>query len=195
MADPAPATTLVPVPSLLEYLGITDPGQPETQRATICLEAARATLERICGRQFTTTDETRYFDVAVNTTELLVGDFQQATEIAARRRVTDPYEELAPSAWVGRRDGPHRPYRRIRRQDGNQFAQGQDAVRITATWGMVLPDDAELPILMEAAYLYQTNKAPGGPFVNAEGDTVTDVMTRNPAFFSVADNWKVGVVA
>ena len=86
MATPAPAQTLVPVDALLEYLNISNPGQAETSRATLCLEAARATLERFCGREFTTTEETRFFDVEADTTELLVGDFQTITELAARGR-------------------------------------------------------------------------------------------------------------
>ena len=194
MAAPDPAHTLVPVPALLEYLGISDPGQAENQRATICLEAARSTLERMCGRQFTTTTEVRTFDVDVNTTELLVGDFQSVGEISARVRFSDNYAVLPTTAYSVRRDGPHRPYRRIRRTDGEQFAQGDDNVRINATWGMTLPPDAELPILMEAAHLFQANKSPGGLYVSHDNESVDEVRARNPAFYSVVDNWKIALL-
>ena len=194
MAAPAPAATLVPVDALLEYLGVTDPGQAETNRATLCLEAARATLERFCGREFTTTTEVRFFDVPVNTPELLVGDFQAITEIAARGRLGGGYVDLPTTAYAVRRDGPHRPYRRIRRTDGYRFLQGLDNVRINGTWGMTLPADAELPILMEAAHLFQANQSPGGAYVGADGELIDDVRARNPAFYSVMDNWKIGLV-
>ena len=47
--------------------------------------------------------------------------------------------------------------------------------------------DAELPILMEAAYLYQTNKAARRAVCEPRlrSDTVDRrSMTRNPAFYS-----------
>lgn len=194
MATPAPAQTLVPVDALLEYLGISNPGQAETGRATLCLEAARATLERFTGREFTETTETRLFDVGADTSELLVGDFQTITELAARGRYRGDYEVLPTTAYSTRRDAPHRPYRRIRRTDGYRFQQGMDSVRIAATWGMTLPADAELPILMEAAHLFQQNQAPGGAYVGADGGSVDDVWARNPAFYSVMENWKIGLV-
>ena len=194
MATPDPVATLVPVSSLLEYLGISDPGQAETQRATLCLEAARSTLERFCGREFTTITETRLFDVEVNTAELLIGDFQTLTSVETRRQYDDVYSTLASTAYSARRDAPHRPYRRLRRTDGQMFWQGPDNVRIAGTWGMTLPQDLELPILMECAYLFQTNKAPGGTYIGADGETIEDVRSRNPAFYSVADNWKISVV-
>ena len=194
MATPAPAQTLVPVDALLEYLNISNPGQAETNRATLCLEAARSTLERFCGREFTTTTETRFFDVSVNTTELLVGDVQTVTEVAARGRFGGDYVDVPTTGYTLRRDAPHRPYRRIRRTDGYRWLQGDDNVRIKATWGMTLPTDAELPILMEAAHLFQVNKAPGGQYVGAGGEELDDVMARNPAFYSVMDNYKIGVI-
>ena len=163
MVSPAPATTLVPVDALLEYLGIGNPGEAETNRATLCVEAARSTLERFCGRSFTTTTETRFFDVPVNTTELRVGDFQNITELAARSRFDEAYRVLAADAYRSARAAPHRPFRSIRRVDGYRFRQGTDNVRVNATWGMTLPADAEVPILMEAAYLFQANKAPAEP--------------------------------
>ena len=195
MATPAPATTLVPTAALIEYLGQGELDEAETNRATLCLEAARSTLERFCGRSFTTTTETRLFDVPVNTTELLVGDFQNITELAARSRFDEDYRVLPTDAYRMRRDGPHRPFRSIRRVDGYRFRQGDDNVRINATWGMTLPADAELPILMEAAYLFQTNKAPGGQYVGHDGEAFEDVRARNPAFYSVADNWKIPVIS
>ena len=40
----------------------------------------------------------------------------------------------------------------------------------TATWGMTLPTDAELPILMEAAHLFQAEPGTGRfVYVGADG--------------------------
>ena len=178
----------------MEYLGISNPGQAETSRATLCLEAARSTLERFCGREFTTTTETRFFDVGADTSELLIGDVQTATEVAVRGRFRGDYVIVPSTAYSLRRDAPHRPYRRIRRVDGHRFQQGDDNVRINGTWGMTLPADAELPILMEAAHLFQQNKAPGGQYAGADGGVVDDVWARNPAFYSVMENWKIGLI-
>ena len=97
-------------------------------------------MERFCGREFTTTTEVRFFDVPVNTYELLIGDIQEATQVAARGRLGGGYVDLPTTGYSLRRDAPHRPYRRIRRTDGYRFQQGEDNVRINATWGMTPPD-------------------------------------------------------
>ena len=82
MADPRRRrTTLVPVSFFARIFGHhLIQVRPKTSGPLSALKPPGATLERICGRQFTTTtDETRYVRRSdVNTTELLVGDFQQA---------------------------------------------------------------------------------------------------------------------
>ena len=47
---------------------------------------------------------------------------------------------------------------------------------------------------MEAAHLFQANKAPGGDYVGADGALIDDIRARNPAFYSVMDNWKIGLI-
>lgn len=192
MADPA--HTLVPVASLREYLGITEEDEAETSRALLCLEAAKQTLERFTGRRFSTMTETRFFDVAYETTEMVVGDFQSVSEVATRGRHSQDYTILAAGDYTLRKDDPERPYRRIRRTSG-YFYQGDDNLRVSGVWGMTLPTDLELGILMETAHLFQSNQSPGGEYLGADGSLVEDISARNPAFFSVMDNWRVGVWA
>ena len=197
MPTPPPVTTLVPVATLLEWLDITDEDNSEQERAVLCLETARHTIDRLCSREFVSADENRvedrYFRIEYSEKDIEVDDFQEVNSVEYMGIFQRDFTTLADTNYRTDRLAHNRPLRRIIRTDGMYFPQGE--VKVNAKWGIVLPPDGELAILQEAAYLFQTNKAPGGVYITADGQEVEELMARNPALYSVVDNYKLPVIA
>ena len=196
MASPPAVTTLVPVATLLEWLDINDEDNSEQERAILCLETARNTLDRLCAREFVAESEDRtedrYFEIPYSEKEIEVDDFQVLNSVEYKGIFARDFTTLARDKYRTDKLAYNRPQRLIIRTDGMYFPQGE--VKVNARWGIVLPPDGELAILQEAAYLFQTNKAPGGSYVTASGEEIDDIVARNPALYDVVDNFKLPVI-
>ena len=187
----SPTSTLVPRTDLEAFLGDTD---LDDGRADQCLEAARQSVERMITRTLTAEGdpftEAQTFEVAYSggTTYDLGQDLQSATRVETRREGATEWTVVTDYELV--RYQHQRPYRAVYRESG--WPRGR--LRVTGTWGLALTPDLTQAILQEAAYLYQSAKYIGGDLVSADGQTEDEMLARNPAFYTLIDAYKVGMV-
>ena len=168
----------------------------EHDRLSRIVETASETVERRCGRSFTSATGQRSFTVHRRTREVLVGDIQSATAVEHRYFPQGDYVPLAAADYTLGGGLVGRPSRMIIRLDG-QFNPGPDAVRVTGVWGWAsVPPSVQQAVIMETARLMMRVKSPGGGLSGFDGsDMLPGGIVRDVDIMELLDNYTIPVMA